>query len=261
MKELMQIKNLTVDIAGLRLLDNLSFTLWENDCLVIIGPNGAGKSTLLTALSQGMAYSGEVLIGGQNIRKLSSLQRARSIGLFAQRQEVNYGFTVEEIVRLGRYAYAAGIFAAKDPQGDSLIEEGLRLTGLLAKRHQSVLTLSGGELQRVFLAQLFAQDPQILMLDEPTNHLDIKYQKQLQGILKEWSQQKNRAIIAVIHDLSLARLYGSKLLLLSQGQLVAYGEPDAVLSKTNLFGVYDMDVHAWMAGLARPWGNITGPAS
>jgi len=255
MKKIMEVNNLTVDIGNLRLLDKISFSLWENDRLMIIGPNGAGKSTLLQALSQGLPYKGEVFVEEQNVRRLSPNKRARLIGVFSQHHEVNYGFTVEEIVRLGRYAYSAGIFEPKDQEAERLIEEGLRITGLYEKRCRSVLTLSGGELQRVFLAQLLAQDPQIMLLDEPTNHLDIQYQQLLHGILNEWAQQNRRAVMAVIHDLSLARLYGNKLLLLNEGKMVAYGRPEEVLTRKYLSQVYKMDVYSWMEGLYEPWGE------
>jgi iron complex transport system ATP-binding protein len=255
MKELMKIKDLTVDISGLRLLDQVSLSVCENDRWMIVGPNGAGKSTLIKAIAQSIAYQGEVSFAEQDLARLSSKQRAKLIGVFTQNNQINYGFKVEEVVSLGRYAYSKGAFGAKTAVDREKVEEALSLTGLSSKRQQSMLTLSGGELQRVFLAQLLAQDPKVLLLDEPTNHLDIQYQQQLQAILNAWAQQKGRAVIAVVHDLSLACLFGNKLLLLNKGRRIAEGPPNSVLKPENLHQVYEMDIYAWMQALYEPWQN------
>ena len=116
-----------------------------------------------------------------------------------------------------------------------------------------MLTLSGGELQRTFLAQLFAQNPRVLLLDEPTNHLDLVYQKQVFELIGAWLKTPGRAVASVVHDLSLARAYGSHALLLDAGKTRAYGEIADVFTPTHLDAAYDMDVSAWMHGLLNQW--------
>ena len=110
---------------------------------------------------------------------------------------------------------------------------------------------------RVFLAQLFAQDPQILVLDEPANHLDLQYQKQLFSLLEKWqlrsSVSKARGIISVVHDLSLAKAFGNQVLLLHEGKVRGFGRPDEVLSRERLEAVYGMDVYAWFHQLLSGW--------
>ena len=120
-------------------------------------------------------------------------------------------------------------------------------------RHASVLTLSGGELQRVFLAQLFAQAPQILLLDEPANHLDLVYQKQIFSLIREWLAQPGRAVLSVVHDLSLARAYGTHAVLMQHGRCVSQGPLDRVLTPENLQQVYGMDVYGWMQDMLKKW--------
>jgi iron complex transport system ATP-binding protein len=120
-------------------------------------------------------------------------------------------------------------------------------------RHQSVLTLSGGELQRTFLAQVFAQDPNLILLDEPANHLDLKYQKLLFELLEEWIRQPGRAVLSVVHDLGLARAYGTHALLMHEGRLMAYGSNKQVLNRDNLQKAYGMDVQQWMHDLLSQW--------
>ena len=246
-------KNVTVRYGSFTAVDRLSFSLEEGQWLMLVGPNGAGKSTLLHAVAQGIPYEGDVMLDGRDIRAYKPVQRARRLGLLAQQHHVGYAYTVEEIVGLGRYAHTKGFFSPHDEAGRARVEEALELTGMAALRHASVLTLSGGELQRAFLAQAFAQDPRILLLDEPANHLDLPYQKHLFSIIDQWRRQQGRAVISVVHDLSLARMYGTHALLMDLGRCVAQGEIHGVLTPENLQTVYHMDVHGWMRELLAQW--------
>lgn len=220
---------------------------------MIVGPNGAGKSTIINAVSQGAPYTGEVYLGDKNIKKYKSCDRAKIIGVLAQNNFIGYSFTVREVIRLGRYSYAPGIFSHPDKDDEEHILKAVEMTGLGSLLNKSVLTLSGGELQRVFLAQLFAQNPQILMLDEPTNHLDLLYQKQTFELIQEWLKTPGRAVISVVHDLSLARAYGKQALLLHNGKVRGLGHIDRVLTAENLNAVYSMDVCAWMRNKLEQW--------
>ena len=116
-----------------------------------------------------------------------------------------------------------------------------------------MLTLSGGELQRVFLAQLFAQNPRLLLLDEPTNHLDLVYQKQIFSLVRDWLSKGERAVVSVVHDLSLARMYGSRGVLLDHGKIAAAGSAAEVFRPETLNAVYHMDVADWMRTMLSQW--------
>ena len=249
----LEVRRLTVQYGEKRIVDDVSFTLSEGEWLMLLGPNGAGKSTIVNAVSQCAPYRGEVLLNGQNAARLKSAALARQMGVLRQNQAVNYAFTVEEVVRLGRYAHRRGLFSGASEADERAVEEALRQTGLREKRNQSVLTLSGGELQRAFLAQVFAQEPAMLLLDEPGNHLDLLYQKQVFSLVREWLTQKGRAVLSVVHDLSLARAYGTDAILLNEGKTVAAGPIDGVFAPGRLNPVYGMDVRAWMQELLRLW--------
>jgi len=177
------------------------------------------------------------------------------MGMLMQSHFVGYAFTVEEVVRLGRYAYAPGFFARRlhQEKDDQAVFEALELTGMTEKRTQSVLTLSGGELQRTFLAQLLAQNPRLLLLDEPSSHLDLIYQKQIFTLISDWIRQEGRAVISVVHDLSLAKSFGTQALLMNKGKEVASGDVDEVLSSDFLDKVYGMDVADWMRTMLGQW--------
>jgi iron complex transport system ATP-binding protein len=251
---MLDVQDLRVSYGTLKIVDGVSFCAPENAWLMIVGPNGAGKSTLLSALTQGAPYTGQALVNGRDLKRMKSRERAQAIGMLAQNHMVGYGFSVQEVVELGRYAYSRGRLNAEDRR---MIDEALERTGMADKRGQSVLTLSGGELQRAFLAQAFAQDPQVLLLDEPTNHLDLVYQKQIFSLIADWAKQPGRTVVSIMHDLSVARRYGTEAMLLNRGKLVAIGAPDEVLSPARLESVYEMDVYEWMRDLLSAWQEPT----
>ena len=246
-------ERLTVRYGGRAVVDGVSFSLEGGQWLMLAGPNGAGKSTLIRAIAQGVPYTGRITLMGQDVRALRPAQLARQVGVLAQQHAVSYAYTVEEIARLGRYAHAQGFLAGRDREGDARVEEALSMTGMAALRGKSVLTLSGGELQRAFLAQVFAQNPRVLLLDEPANHLDLGYQKHIFSLIGQWLQQPGRAVLSVVHDLSLALRYGTHAVLMDGGRCVAQGTTREALTPENLARVYGMDVAGYMRELMEPW--------
>ena len=250
---MLEVNALSVSYGELDILKDVSFTVDTGEWLMIAGPNGAGKSTIINAITGGAPYKGNISLDGLDIRAKKPGELAKSIGVLTQNHYVGYSFSVEEVVRLGRYAYAPGIFSKKCGMDNDMVELALEKTGMTAQRKQSVLTLSGGELQRTFLAQVFAQDPKYLLLDEPTNHLDLVYQRQVFSLIEDWLGQKDRAVISVVHDLSLAKAYGTKALLLSRGRAAALGPIEEALSRRKLEQVYSMDVYAYMREMLGQW--------
>lgn len=250
---LLEAKDLSVRYGALTILDKVSFSLEEGDWLMLVGPNGAGKSTVVNAVSQGAPYTGEVRCLGKDVRRCRAGELAKRIGVLSQTHTVGYAFTVESVVRLGRYAYSPGVFGGSRDEDDEAVRRALELTGMTAFAQQSVLTLSGGELQRTFLAQLFAQNPRVLILDEPTNHLDLVYQKQVFELIAGWLKTPGRAVVSVVHDLSLAKAYGTRALLLNHGKTVAQGTLEEVFTAKHLDAAYDMNVSEWMRTMLAQW--------
>ena len=253
MEPLLTVSSLSVNYGELAALKGLSFELFAGDWLMLVGPNGAGKSTLVNALSRGVDYSGDILWKGQNIKTLSPKELARHIGVLSQNHAVGYAFSVYTVVSMGRYAWSGGLLSRGDKDKSAAIERALELTGLTGMEDRPVNQLSGGELQRVFLAQVLAQDPDTLLLDEPTNHLDLVYQKQIFSLIGQWLAQPGKAVISVVHDLSLARAFGSRAILLNDGGQAAAGSPEEVFAPEILNRVYSMDVAEWMRVLLSSW--------
>lgn len=253
---MLTVKNLSVQFGSLKIIDDVSFEVNPGQWMMVVGPNGAGKSTIINAISQGIPYCGDAFFGQKDIAAIKPVMLARKIGILTQNHYVGYSFTVEEVVKLGRYAWSSGVFSSSTDEDERKIDQALEMTGMKSFRNQSVLTLSGGELQRTFLAQLFAQDPQLLILDEPTNHLDLVYQKQMFELIRNWITETGRAVMSVVHDLSLARAYGTDAILMDKGRIAASGRIDQVLTRDLLAGVYALDVVGWMNQLLSHWQEV-----
>ncbi len=158
------------------------------------------------------------------------------------------------MVALGRYAHLSA-WSKRDDLGAQKVDEAIRLCGLDGLREQNVLTLSGGELQRSFLAQVFAQDAPLLLLDEPVSHLDLSFQQSIFDLVSLWLKTPGRAVLSVVHDLLLARKYGTHALLMREGRVLASGDIASAFRQENLEKVYGMDVGEWFKTLYQPWDD------
>lgn len=246
-------RNLSVRYGTKTAVDNISFHASAGEWWMAVGPNGAGKSSLAGALTRTVPFTGMAFLDQREIREYSDREFARKVGMLAQNNSNIYAFTVEEVVSLGRYAWRPRYFGSTDTEGKDRIREALEATGLTEMRNRSMLSLSGGECQRVFLAQVMAQDPKVMILDEPANHLDLPFQQQLFGMIREWLKTPGRLAITVTHDLSIAKRYGSHALLMSGGKCVSRGPIEEVLTPGNLEQAYDMDIYGWMKDLLAEW--------
>ena len=151
---------------------------------MLIGPNGAGKSSCIFALAKTSSYDGTIKVNGKNIQDYDNSEYAKTVGFLSQKNLVAFDFSVEEVVSMGRYAHCEGFFKSLNAEDKKKVDEALETTGLQDLRSRSIQELSGGEVQRAFLAQVLAQDPKILILDEPTNNLDLVYQDQIFSLLE-----------------------------------------------------------------------------
>ena len=254
MSELLLAEGLMVTLSKRIILQNVSFSLQSGEWLMLVGPNGAGKSTLIRAVAGEVPYGGRIRICGRDAASYRPMERARRVGILMQGASSGYSFTVREIVRLGRYPHRGGILHTFGEEDVQAVEKALIQTELDGLADRPIHSLSGGEQQRVFLAQVLAQDPEILILDEPNNHLDLIFQKELFRLLNAWlSGHKERGIVTVMHDLGLARKFGTKAMLLNRGSTTCFGSPAEVFSASVLSEAYGMDVWSWMRELYREW--------
>ena len=131
--------------------------------------------------------------------------------------------------------------------------ESIKSVGLTELKDTLISELSGGQLQRVFLAKSFAQNPEVILLDEPTNHLDLKCQIEILEYLSSWAKTNNKIVISVLHDLNLVNLFGEKVVLLSQGEIISKGPTKEVFLKDNLEKVYKIDIKDFMLNALKQW--------
>jgi iron complex transport system ATP-binding protein len=239
---LLRAENCSYSYGHVRALDHISMEFEQGGFYGLLGPNGSGKSTLLRLLTGTfIPGEGEIYIKGKPLSRTRRRDLARLIAFVPQDFHMDFPFTVSEIVMMGRFSYQGllGRGSERDLQAVSMAME-LTRTKELADR--PVTNLSGGELQRVVLAQALAQESEILLLDEPTSHLDIKFQLEILELLKELKRSMGLTIISSLHDLNLASLYCHHLFFMKKGRLITHGPVEEVFTEEIITGVFDAPV-------------------
>ena len=250
---MLQVKHLYCGYDSTPIVKDISFQVQEGQRLCILGPNGCGKTTLLRGIMGILPAKGTVTLYGRALAEMSARQKARRIALMSQLSSAYFAYTVYETVMLGRYAHQKrSAFISESREDRLIVQESLERTGIFPLKDRLITELSGGQLQRVFLAQIFAQDPQVILLDEPTNHLDLKYQVELMDTLKEWVQKENRCVVGVLHDINLAFSFADTVLLMEQGTVKAF-EKAKDFDLSLLSETYRMDVRGYMRESLKRW--------
>jgi iron complex transport system ATP-binding protein len=235
---LLSVDQLTVTLDGHTILRDVGFDVPAGRWVGVLGPNGAGKTTLLRAIGGHIPFDGDICLGGVPNENLDAQERARTLAFVRQARSLTFDFTVEEFVLLGRAPHRGWLQPYRASDQDR-VRETLARVDLEDFGHRSVLSLSGGEMQRVFLAQALVQDTDLLLLDEPTAHLDVHYQFSFMDRVRT-QVAEGRTVLAVGHDLELAARYADRLLLLDEGKLRAEGPPAAVLTPDRIAEVFGM---------------------
>lgn len=231
--------DLCVALDGTRILSDVDFAVERGMCVGLLGPNGSGKTTLLRAISGVLPYEGRLAFDGRAVRDWAPRDRARRMAFVRQSTPLSFDLSVEELVRLGRAPHKRWLEPYRTADR-TLVDRALRQVDLGGFTRRSVLSLSGGELQRAFLAQALAQEADLLLLDEPTAHLDVHYQFTFMDRVRALVQE-GRTVLGAFHDLELAARYAHRLLVLSGGRLVAAGSPADVLTPALIARVFRME--------------------
>ena len=250
---MLEVKNLYCGYNGEYIIKDVSFTVDRGENICIVGPNGCGKSTLLKAISNLIPFKGSVLLDGNDTKSLKRKDLAIKIALMTQSSNILFPYSIYDTVALGRYAHLNGIFSKLNKKDEEIINNSLDKVGLLDIKDKLISELSGGQLQRVFLARAFAQDPDVILLDEPTNHLDLRYQIEMLDYLKVWAKENNKIVVAVLHDLNLVQNFGDKVLMLKDGVIKNNGNTREVLNGSDLEEVYGIDIKAFMIKTLEKW--------
>ena len=250
---MLEIKEVRCGYDNKEIVKGVSFNVERGNNLCIVGPNGCGKSTLLKSIANLLEYKGNITLDSKEISKLNRKDLAKSVALMTQASNIYFPYTVYETVALGRYAHLKGVFSRINKEDDEIILKSITNVGLMDIKDKLISQLSGGQLQRVYLARAFAQDPDIILLDEPTNHLDLKCQIEILDYLNKWTKENNKIIVAVLHDLNLVQAFGEKVVMMNDGKIIGSGNPKDVLTEERLQEVYGIDVKGFMLEVLEKW--------
>ena len=229
------VDGLVCRLGGREVLRGIDLSVEAGTFVGILGANGSGKTTLLRCIAGLQPFqSGRVRILGEDVAALPPAALARRLALQAQDDPGALGFSVADVVGMGRLAHRAGLLGGASREDERIVADALAAFDLTASAHRPVETLSGGERQRVTIARALAQQPSVLLLDEPTNHLDVRHQLSIM----ERVRRLGITVVATLHDIQLAARTCDRLAVLSAGRIVAQGTPEEVVTPDTIARAY-----------------------
>ncbi|MDR3256159.1 MAG: ABC transporter ATP-binding protein [Endomicrobium sp.] len=239
---MIRIENISAGYLNKEVLKNISCDIEQKDFFGIIGKNGAGKSTLLKILCDLLnPYSGNIYIDGKNIKSFSKKDFAKTISFLPQYVDTSLSFTVSEFVMFGRYPYM-NIFKVPSNNDYTVTKKVMDFLNITDFLERKINELSDGEKQKVLIAQVLAQETDIIVFDEPISHLDIGNQNDILEILRDLNEKYNKTIILTLHDLNIAGEFCNKLALMENGSIYRQGTPEEVLNYKDIERVYNTTV-------------------
>jgi len=232
-------ENMSVSLGGTTIVDRASFALRKGECVALVGPNGAGKTTLLRAIAGVETAQGNVKLGEMNFADVAPGERAKKIAYLPQGHVFHWPMPVSSVVALGRLPHA-DFFTRLSKQDEGAVAKAIAATGIEQLAQRNVTMLSGGEQARVALARVLATQASIILADEPTVSLDPKHQLIVMSLLRQ-AARDGAAVLAVVHDLTLASRYCDRVLVMDKGRLVADATPEEALSPERLSTIFGVD--------------------
>ncbi|OOB79935.1 MAG: ABC transporter [Epulopiscium sp. Nuni2H_MBin001] len=219
-------------------VDGIDIEVRKGEITTIIGPNGSGKSTVLKALTRLLDYKvGSICVDDTEIRKIDSKELAKKMGVLPQRHQAPPDFKVKDLVSFGRMPYQKWFKGSSD-EDKEIVQWAMEQAGVLDLQNKSIQTCSGGQAQRVWIATVLAQKPEIMFLDEPTTYLDVAYQLETMRLVKRLNRESGIGIVMVLHDLSHALEVSDRIVILKDGVKYDEGAPKDVVTPTMMQDVY-----------------------
>ncbi len=240
---MIKIEHLDYGYTNRLVLKDISLNIERGEIVGIIGANGSGKTTLLKCIVGLYETNKKVILDDKAIEDYAFKDRAKKIALMHQSEMINFDFSCFDVVSLGRFAYL-GAFAKMTDNDIAVVTNKMADTNTSEFSERIITQLSGGERQRILFAKTLTQEAPYILLDEPSSTLDIKHEKEILEMAKLLSQQ-NCALIISIHNIRLAAKYCKRLILLSDGKILADGKPEDVITANNLKIAYDVDAEVY----------------
>lgn len=223
-------------------LSRVSIAAHPGEFVAVLGPNGAGKSTLVRVLAGMLKPSqGRVSLCGREVREMTRSDVARELAVVPQESDVAFGFTVREVVLMGRAPHQTGLLRPS-PEDERAVERALARCDVATLGDRAVAELSGGERRRVTIARALAQEAKVLLLDEPAAHLDARHAVSVGDLIRDEVDGRAIACVAVMHDLAAAARWADRIVLLAAGEVRADGPPDRVLEADLLESVFQIPI-------------------
>jgi iron complex transport system ATP-binding protein len=241
----LELRNVSARYAGADEppLRNATLSVLPGDLVAVLGPNGAGKSTLLRVMAGTLdPYEGEALLFGSPMRGMDRRSVAAQVAVVAQEEAITFGFSVRDVVMMGRAPHQGGWLRAT-PRDQEVVEAALKRCDLVPLAMRPASELSGGERKRVAIARALAQEPKVLLLDEPAAFLDVRHQIELHEMLADEVKRRELACVVVMHDLNAAAQYATRVVLAKGGTLVASGTIEEVMTYQRLRETFDADLY------------------
>lgn len=224
-------------------LQGVDLSLRSGELVCVLGPNGAGKTTLIRVATGLLSpLSGEVRLFGRPLADHARSEIARSVAVVEQSQTLTMGFTVREVVTMGRAPHQGGWMRLRDADV-GIVDDALTRCDVAALADRPAHQLSGGEQKRVAVARALAQEPKVLVLDEPGAFLDVRHQLELYELLATEVRARQLACLVVMHDLNIAAQFATRIVLLKRGRVVADGTVSEVMTWATLKETFDTDLY------------------
>ena len=238
---MIEVRNLSYAYGKKEILNDMSFGIAEGDFCAIMGQNGCGKTTLLKCIANLLPVKGgTIFINGKDSNAYSIKKLAQQIAFVPQHTPMDFEFSAFETVLMGRNPYQTHLQNESQKDWD-IVEECMKKTNTWHLRFATLSEMSGGEMQRVLLARALAQQTPIMLLDEPLSNLDISHQFEIIKLLRDISQNENKTILLIVHDLNIALRYCKSLLLLHNHSIVYHGDIDKGLTPQNIKDYFGVD--------------------
>ncbi len=239
---MIKIKNISLAYQNKRVIEDLSIDFHMGEFCALLGPNGAGKSTLLKAiLGFQLEKTGKVYISGKELHDWSRQELAKQIAIIPQDFQLQFDYTVEDLVLMGRFPYL-GRWQNYTNMDLEIVKQILMQLDLNPLKNKLYSHLSGGERRRVSIARALAQETQILLMDEAFANLDINHQLEIMQLLSEINREHNKLIILVSHNINLASEYCERIVMLREGKVIADGTPENIVNSKNLKELYNAEL-------------------
>ncbi|WP_086348620.1 ABC transporter ATP-binding protein [Candidatus Enterococcus clewellii] len=237
---MIEINNVSKKYGDKRVVSEVQLPVAEQKLTAFIGPNGAGKSTLLSMMSRLIPKdTGEIYLDHNEVKTWKQNELSKKLSILKQANNISLKLTVRELVSFGRFPYSKGRMTKTDLEK---VEEALAHLGLTELAETLIDTLSGGQLQRAYIAMVIAQDTDYILLDEPLNNLDMNYAVQMMQILRRLVDELGKTVVIVLHDINFAASYADEIVAMKDGKLFAHGSTDEIIQSKTLNRLYDMNI-------------------